>query len=156
MMILCGRKWGLICSLTRLIHFGPLPDEIRRKSEAIAQIDAEMISASRPGSTIGDVFKTAQAAYATVGYPNEWQNHHQGGLAGYAPREVIATPLSNQPILAGQVFAWNPSITGGKSEDTIWVGEQSNEILTELTEWPAISIQIGNQMVKRPAILEIV
>jgi antitoxin VapB len=154
MLILCGRKWGLICSLTRLIHFGPLPDEIRRKGEYVAYIDAAIISATRPGCTMGDVFRTAQAAYASVGFSNEWQNHHQGGLAGYAPREVTARPTSTEPILAGQVYAWNPSIVGVKSEDTIFVGEQTNEVLTEMTDWPMIEVQIGGQKIKRPAILE--
>ncbi|MEJ2413624.1 MAG: aminopeptidase P family protein, partial [Anaerolineales bacterium] len=34
MMVLCGRKWGLICSMTRILHFGKLPDEIRSKGHA--------------------------------------------------------------------------------------------------------------------------
>ncbi|MCJ7433829.1 MAG: M24 family metallopeptidase [Anaerolineales bacterium] len=153
MLVLCGRKWGLICSLTRLVHFGPLPDETRRKGQAVAEIDAAIIAATRPGNTMGDVFRTAQAAYASVGFPNEWQNHHQGGSAGYAPREVTAKPTSTEPILAGQVCAWNPSIAGVKSEDTIFVGEQTNEVLTEMADWPTIEVQIGGKKIKRPAIL---
>jgi Xaa-Pro aminopeptidase len=154
MLVLCGRKWGLICSLTRLVYFGQLPVDLRRKAEAIAQIDAEMIATTHPGNTLGDVFRQAQAAYAWTGFPDEWQLHHQGGLAGYAPREVTATPRSTQPILLGQAFAWNPSITGVKSEDTILVGEHKNEILTEMAGWPSIDVKIGNQTIKRPAILE--
>jgi antitoxin VapB len=154
MLVVCGRKWGLICSLTRLIHFGQLSDDLRHKAEAVARIDAAMISATRPGSTVGDVFRQAQEAYASAGFPDEWQLHHQGGSAGYEPREIIATPTSTQPILIGQAFAWNPSITGVKSEDTILVGEQTNEILTDMTDWPAIEVQIGDQRIKRPAILE--
>ena len=154
MLILCGRKWGLICSITRLVYFGQLPTDLRRKAEAIAQIDAEMIAATHPGNTLGDVFRQAQAAYAWTGFPDEWQLHHQGGLAGYAPREVTATPRSTQPILMGQAFAWNPSIKGVKSEDTILVGEHKNEILTEMSGWPIIDVKIGNQTIKRPAILE--
>ena len=154
MLILCGRKWGLICSLSRLIHFGPLPDEIRHKAEAVAKIDAAMIAATRPGSTTGDVFQQAQSAYASAGYPDEWKRHHQGGLAGYAPREITAIPSSTQPILTGQAYAWNPSIAGSKSEDTILVGEQTNEILTQMKDWPTTEIQIGDQTIKRPAILE--
>lgn len=154
MLVLCGRKGGLICSITRLVHFGPLSDEIRQKEKAVAQIDAEMIAATRPGSTMGDVFRKAQAIYASTGFPNEWQLHHQGGSAGYAPREFVATPQSTQPILVGQAFAWNPSITGVKSEDTILVGEHSNEIITEMVGWPTIDVQVGDQIIKRPAILE--
>ena len=154
MLILCGRKWGLICSVTRLVHFGPLPDEVRHKAEAVARIDAEMIAATCPGNTLGGVFSRAQAAYAEAGFPDEWKLHHQGGSAGYAPREVTATPASTEPVLLGQAFAWNPSITGAKSEDTILVGEGSNEIITEMPDWPSIDILVGEQVIKRPAILE--
>jgi antitoxin VapB len=154
MLILCGRKWGLICSVTRLVHFGALPAELRLKAEAVARIDAEMIAATRPNNTLGDVFSRARSIYASVGYPDEWQLHHQGGSAGYAPREVTATPASTQPILVGQAFAWNPSITGAKSEDTILVGERSNEIITEMADWPTTDVQIGDQIIRRPAILE--
>lgn len=154
MLILCGRKWGLICSVTRLVHFGPLPDEVRQKAEAVARIDAEMIVATRPGHTLGDIFSRAQFAYAAAGFPDEWQLHHQGGSAGYAPREITATPGSPEIILVGQAFAWNPSIAGAKSEDTILVGESSNEIITEMAGWPSIEVQVGEQIIERPAILE--
>jgi Xaa-Pro aminopeptidase len=154
MLVLCGRKGGLICSITRLVHFGKLPDEVRQKAQAVARIDAEMIAATRPGSTLGDVFSRAQSAYAAAGFPDEWRLHHQGGSAGYAPREVTATPASTDPIFLGQAFAWNPSITGTKSEDTILVGEESNEVITEVADWPSIDVQVGEQIIKRPAILE--
>ncbi|OGO26733.1 MAG: hypothetical protein A2W33_00095 [Chloroflexi bacterium RBG_16_52_11] len=154
MLVLCGRKWGLVCSLTRLIHFGALPAEVRHKAEAVAQVDAAMIAATRPGRTLGEVFGQARAVYTAAGFPDEWQRHHQGGVAGYEPREFTATPSSTQPILNGQVFAWNPSITGVKSEDTILVGEQANEVLTNMADWPAIEVPIGSQLIKRPAILE--
>lgn len=153
MLVLCGRKWGLICSVTRFVHFGALPAEIHHKAKAVARIDAEMIAATRPGKTLGDVFRGAQAAYAASGFPDEWKLHHQGGSTGYAPREVTATPATTEPILLGQAFAWNPSITGTKSEDSILVGEGSNEIITEISEWPSIDVQVDQQVIKRPAIL---
>ena len=34
MLVLCGRQRGLVCSITRLVHFGRLPDDLRRKAEA--------------------------------------------------------------------------------------------------------------------------
>jgi antitoxin VapB len=154
MLVLCGRKEGLICSLTRLLHFGPLPAEVCKKAEAVARIDAAMIAATRPGRSLGEVFQEAQKVYALVGFPDEWRDHHQGGSAGYAPREITATPASTQPVMIGQTFAWNPSIKGVKSEDTILVGEQSNEILTEMNDWPAVEVKIGDQILRRPAIFE--
>lgn len=154
MVILCGRMGGLICSITRLVYFGKLPDEIRKKSQAVARIDAEMIAATRPGATHGDVFRKAQEVYAATEFPDEWQLHHQGGSAGYAPREFTATPASIEQIFAGQAFAWNPSITGSKSEDTILVGGHFNEIITEMDGWPSIEVRVGDLVIKRPAILE--
>ena len=155
MLVLCGRRWGLICSLTRLVHFGRLSDELRRKVEAVARIDATCITATRPGYTIGQVFQRATKAYAATGFPDEWRLHHQGGPAGYEPREYIATPDSTAVVLVGQVYVWNPSITGTKSEDTILVGEERNEILTAIQGWPTLPVMVEDQELARPAILEI-
>ena len=46
----------------------------------------------REGGTAGDVFAAVQAAYDRAGWPEEWRRHHQGGAAGFAGREWIATP----------------------------------------------------------------
>ena len=153
MLILCGRKWGLICSITRLVHFGPLTDELAAKAEAVAQIDAEMIAATRPGNTLADVLDVARNGYSQYGYEGEWKNHHQGGLAGYEPREITATPDTHQPVQINQVYAWNPSIAGSKSEDTILVAETGNEILTEIPGWPVKEVEIENRLIERPAVL---
>jgi antitoxin VapB len=154
MLVLCGRKYGLVCSLTRLVYFGPLPDELQRKSEAVAQIDAAFITATRPGKSLRQVFEQAQAKYAEVGFADEWQLHHQGGPASYNPREAIATPTTEFIIAAGQAYAWNPSITGTKSEDTILVNEDGFDIMSEIPGWPSFSIEVDGVHIPRPAILE--
>jgi Xaa-Pro aminopeptidase len=155
MLVLCGRRWGLVCSVTRLVHFGRLPDELRRKAEAVAQVDASFLAATQPGQTLGQVFRRAMAAYADTGFPNEWQRHHQGGPAGYEPREYIATPHSQDLVQVGQVYAWNPSITGTKSEDTILVGADAPEVLTAIDGWPVLSKVVGDAEYTRPSILEV-
>lgn len=154
MLVLCGRKWGLVCSITRLVHFGPLPDELRRKAEAVSRVDANFMASTKPGAALGKIVLEAIQTYAREGFPEEWQLHHQGGLAGYLPREIIAGPDSAVPVQANQVFAWNPSITGVKSEDTILVGEHTNEILTAIQGWPMIEVHLNGQTFLRPAVLE--
>lgn len=156
MLVLCGRRWGLVCSLTRLIHIGSLPQDIRQKAEAVAKVDATFIDATRPGQTLGEVFKSALNMYAETGFANEWKLHHQGGPAGYEPRELIATPNSTFTITEGQAYAWNPSITGTKSEDTILVGSTGNEILTSIDNWPKLSVTLDDNTYQRPAILELI
>lgn len=156
MLILCGRRRGLICSLTRFVHFGPLPQELRHKARAVAAVDAAFIQATRPGRTAAEVFRAGVEAYAAQGYADEWHEHHQGGPAGYQPREYLVTPEMADPIEAGQVYAWNPSITGTKSEDTILVGaDERNEVLTAIQGWPTMEVNVGGVSVPRPAILEI-
>jgi len=155
MLILCGRRWGLVCSLTRLVYFGHLPAELQSKSLAVAKIDATIIDETRPGRTLGEIFARIQAAYAEVGYPDEWKLHHQGGTAGYEPREYLATPGGGDVVSLGQAYAWNPTITGTKSEDTVLVGQNNNEVLTRIPGWPVLTVETGEIQVERPAILEI-
>ena len=155
MLVLCGRRWGLVCSVTRLVHFGRLPDELRRKAEAVAQIDATFLAATRPGQTLGQIFQQATAAYAEAGFPEEWQWHHQGGPAGYEPREYVATLHSQDLVQAGQVYAWNPSISGTKSEDTILIGATGPEVLTAIDGWPVLVKAVDELELARPAILEV-
>lgn len=154
MLVLCGRRQGLVCSITRLVHFGVLPTDLRRKVDAVAHIDAAMIAATRPGVTLGSIFHEGMQAYASAGYPDEWRLHHQGGLAGYEPREIIATPTSTERVSIGQVYAWNPSITGAKSEDSILVGADAVEVLTAIPNWPTINTVVNGQVMSRPAVLE--
>lgn len=155
MLILCGRWRGLVASVTRLVHFGRLPDEIRRRSQRIADVDATMIAATRPGATLGDVLEAAARAYDAAGFPGEWRNHHQGGSAGYEPREFFGTPGSTEMVLAGQAFAWNPSVSGAKSEDTILLGPDGVEVLTAIPGWPLIEPSGVSGGLPRPAILEV-
>ena len=154
MLVACGRQRGLVCSCTRLVHFGRLPDEVRRKAEAVAHVDAVFLSETRPGRALGEVFEHARSAYAESGFANEWRLHHQGGPAGYEAREWIAVPGLQDKVVEGQTYAWNPSITGAKSEDTIQVGEDQNEVVTSIAGWPMIEVEIEGQTYARPAILE--
>ena len=138
MLVVCGRRWGLVASATRLVHFGPIPAEVQRKAEACARVDASYMRATARGATLGDVFHAGAGAYAAMGFPDEWQHHHQGGLTGYAPRELLATPTSSEPIVGAQAFAWNPSIRGAKSEDTLLLTPNTKELITQVDDWPMI------------------
>ncbi len=136
LIALCGRKNGLVASLSRALHYGPIPPELSERQELVARVDAELIRATRPGAELRELFAQAQQAYASVGYPKEWQAHHQGGAAGYEPREYLALPTSLARVVAGQAYAWNPSISGTKSEDTILVNGAEPEVLTATDSWP--------------------
>ena len=150
----CGMRGGLVVSCTRLVHFGPPGDDLRRRWAACAAVDAAMISATRPGATAGQVFDVAERSYAAAGFAGEWRFHHQGGLAGYASREWRAEPGGRQIVGPAQLFAWNPSVAGTKSEDTILTGEGAPRILTETGAWPLAAFEPEpGVVVRRPEIL---
>ena len=153
MVVVCGERQGLICSATRLVHFGRLPDELAAKHQAVCRVDGRMIGATRPGATLGAVFAEAQAVYAEAGWPDEWKLHHQGGPTGYLSRDAKATPGNEVEVLEHQAFAWNPSIVGTKSEDTVLVTSAGTEVLTATGEWPSLDINVGSATYSRPDIL---
>lgn len=142
LLVLSGRWRGLVCSVSRMVHFGKLPADLERNIRAAAQVNAAFIAHSRPGKTLGELLEIGQAAYAEAGFPDEWQHHHQGGVIGYEPREYLATPGGTDVLAAGQALAWNPTVQGAKMEDTILLGESENEILTPTPAWPVEMVEI--------------
>jgi len=139
MLNLCSRKWGLAISITRFIHFGALPDELAARFNSAAKVNAALLNATRPGATSAELFKVAQDAYAAEGYPGEECFHHQGGPTGYGEREWVATPNGVEAVVNSQAFAWNPSIRGGKVEDTVILVDGVIENLTPTPELPQLT-----------------
>jgi antitoxin VapB len=148
LLVLSGRKWGLVCSISRLVHFGPLPADVRNRILSTARVNAALVAHTRPGRSLDEVFQHGQREYAATGFPDEWRFHHQGGAVGYEPREFLGLPGSADLVQVGQAYAWNPTIAGAKMEDTLLVGEKSNEILTTIPNWPVISVKIESQNVE--------
>ena len=156
MIVLCMRRGGLVVAGTRLAHFGTISDELNEKVRRVAYIDAAAMVASRPGRTLSDVFDDMTLAYLQMHEEGQWQNHHQGGLIGYNSRERIAKPGEMTAIQVGSACAWNPSIVGYKSEDTILIGANGFEIVTPVSpDFPTVSVEVGGQTVVRPSILEL-
>jgi Xaa-Pro aminopeptidase len=153
MVVICGRKWGLIVSLTRLVHLGRIPKELRKKHQAVVRVDTAFIANTRPGIVVGDVFRKGVQAYLDNGFPGEWRLHHQGGPTGYAGRDYKATSEEKRAVQLPQAFAWNPSIRGTKSEDTIIALPDKTEIISNTPDWPMLTVEYGNLRWERPDIL---
>jgi Xaa-Pro aminopeptidase len=118
MLVLVAERWGLHIAATRFREFEEPSPELRHRIAAAREVERVMHDATSPGRTLGDVYEAARAAYASVGFPDELDLHHQGGIIGYQGRERIAVANDDTRIEPGMAFAWNPSITGAKSEDT--------------------------------------
>lgn len=154
LIALGARRHGLTASLTRLVHFGKITGELKRKQEAVAAVDAAFISHTVPGTELSAIFQAGQQEYKDQGFASEWKNHHQGGLTGYRSREIKVTEESEGIVKENQAYAWNPSITGVKSEDTVIVGESGHEIITRTGDFPEMVLEVNGHQIPRPTILE--
>jgi len=131
MLVVSAERGGLFANITRFVELEERSAELERRAEACDEILRRMREeASRPGRTLSDAFNNCTRFYDEAGYPGEWRLHHQGGTTGYGSREVIATPDTHDRIEVGNAFAWNPSITGFKSEETFVLTPDGPKVVT--------------------------
>lgn len=154
MLVSSAEYGGLITNLTRFVSFRPISAELRQKQQAVVNVDLAVNTLTRPGRMLGQIFTDLQKVYADNGHPDQWRHHHQGGSTGYAGREEFAQPMSQVVVRNHQAFAWNPSITGVKSEDTMICSESGFEFVTRPSkDWPVLAAVYEGQKVNRPDIL---
>lgn len=142
MLAMCAERDGLVVSLSRIVAAGA-PADLDARTRAAASVFGRVLGATRPGATGAQLYDTLVAAYADAGHAGEELKHHQGGAIGYRAREWIAHPRSQETVEARQAFAWNPTVTGTKVEDTALVDGDRVEILTSTADWPSIEIEGG-------------
>ena len=155
MVVICAERGGLVASLTRIVCTGPIPDDMESRTLAAARVNAQMLSCTRPGAHAADLFATATRAYAAEGFPGEENLHHQGGATGYRTRDWVAHPACKEVVQINQAFAWNPSITGTKVEDTCIIGDGTIELITSTPEWPKIPVRVEGHEYLSPGVLSI-
>ncbi|HEX6495102.1 MAG TPA: M24 family metallopeptidase [Acidobacteriaceae bacterium] len=153
MLNLCSRRWGLCISITRFVHFGPMPQQLVDAFAIAAEVNARLLAATKTGATSAALFAAAVDAYASLGHPGEEQLHHQGGATGYGEREWLATPAGEEHVVNRQAFAWNPSIAGGKVEDTVLLRDGGIELLTGTPGLPVVSTRAGDLTVQSAGVL---
>jgi Xaa-Pro aminopeptidase len=131
MLVASSERGGLYANLTRIVELEEPDPQLARRMRACEEILARMREeATRPGRTLAEAFADCRRFYADTGFPEEWRLHHQGGLTGYGSRELIVTPSSDHVIESGQAFAWNPSVTGAKAEETFVLTATGAESVT--------------------------
>ena len=155
MIVVCARRQGLIASLTRIICAGAVPDELDLRTRAAAHVNAQLFAATRPGSTGSELYAVAANSYRAKGFPDEEKLHHQGGAAGYRTREWVAHPHCKEKVQRNQAFAWNPSITGTKVEETMIAFEDHIEVITTTAGWPLIPIEVNGHAYVSPDVLSL-
>lgn len=155
LLVTCAKRGGLIASLSRLVCSGEVPDELKIKTEATAYVNASLLNATRVGVTGAQLYQVAASAYAEKGFADEIDRHHQGGAAGYRTRDWVAHPASGEVVQEDQAFAWNPSITGTKVEETSILTANGIEILTASPDFPLITTMIDGIEYHSPGVISL-
>lgn len=152
-LVLCGRRHGLFASLTRHVFFRAPTAEERGFALAVAEVEATAFRATAEGLPLAGIFGRIRDMYRKVGFGGQEELHHQGGPTGYAGRDYLATPDETRTVQPNQAFAWNPSITGTKCEDTIIALKNGPLVISLAGDWPTITHRVEGTVLQRPDIL---
>ncbi len=150
MVVICARRHGLTVALTRIVYFGSVPPESRKRLDLVNEINAGLIAATVPGEPVSKIYREAVGRYSEAGYEGEWEKHHQGGPIGYENRDYLATDSCPALVFNNQAFAWNPMIVNVKSEETIIASSSGFTIITGDPEWPYKNYWIGDNKIALP------
>ncbi|GAG79977.1 unnamed protein product, partial [marine sediment metagenome] len=69
-------------------------------------------------------------------------------------RDFDATLDTHQIVQVDRAVAWNPTITGAKSENTFIIKEKGREMITIISGWPIIKVEIDGEIIERPDMLK--
>lgn len=155
LIAVCARREGLIASLSRIVCVGSVPSELQRRTELTAEVAAKLQAATTPGTKGSELYNVAASAYRELGYADEIDKHHQGGACGYRTRDWLAHPANTETVKPNQAFAWNPSITGTKTEATGIVRDGRFESITSTSGFPQIVCTIDGNDYCSPGILSL-
>ena len=153
MLCVNARKWGLIVSLTRFVQFEPVSPDLRRRYDANVLVDCAMMANTVPGKPAVEAFRRGLELYAETGFADEYRLHHQGGSIGYSGRDYKVNHTTAEVVRENQGFAWNPSITGCKSEDTILATSSGPVMLSPPVTFPTVEREVDGRNFVRPDIL---
>jgi Xaa-Pro aminopeptidase len=152
----CAERDGLIVALSRMVSATPVNSDLAARTRATADVFAALLDATRTSATGAQLFQAAVSAYERAGFPGEERLHHQGGAIGYRAREWVAHPTSQDVVRPPQAFAWNPSVTGTKVEDTCLIDDADRiEVITTSPEWPSSLRDVRGSQVRIPDVLEL-
>jgi len=155
MLCINARYKGLVTTITRLAHFGDIPESLLKQYQKNVEIECIMITNTRIGEEIRVPLLAAIEEYKKIGLPEEWKLHHQGGSMGYYARDIRVSLKNNELIRKNQAFCWNPTISGTKSEDGFIVTPDGPVMITKPVIFPTLKLNINGHDFTRPAILSL-
>ena len=153
MLVLCGRQAGLVCSVTRLAHFGALPQDIRAKMQ-LRRGGRSSLRRSR-ALRWTHCSRRCKTPHARAGFADE-EAHHQGARRLRRARVHHRARRDREAGNGhGLRVGTRPSPASSRRIRSRAAGGQSAGNSTAIDGWPVRAIAARDQTVKRPLILEV-
>lgn len=149
-----AQKWGLHANLTRLIHFGRIPEDLAHRHRAVSYVHATILADLEPGGRFIDLFHKIKSAYAESGFPDEWRGHFQGGPAAYEACEPYLLLDPEARIQMNETYDWLPTVPGTKTEELSLLTEAGASVISLGPGWPTHTFAIEGRTIAMPDILE--
>ena len=151
MVVTCARRGGMYANLTRFVSAKALTEDTKDAYTRLLEVESTFLNYTQHGVLARELFSEMQRAYGRGGFTDAWTKHHQGGACGYETRDWLLQAGGDKMLVEGSAYAWNPSITGLKVEDTVLLQGDTLEVLTHDPDWP--SVEVGGRA--RPDVLEL-
>jgi antitoxin VapB len=145
-----ARRWGLHANVTRLVHFGSPPAATQKAIDAVVEIAARIVGRIEPGVRFADILNEQKQHYRELGYPDEWNQHFQGGITGYTLADPTCCLHPELRICDGQAFDYFVTITGAKSEELVLLTGGRAEVASLDSQWPLRSVETRRGVVRMP------
>lgn len=147
------RKYGLHSNIARMVCFGSVPGEVRKRYDAVCQIQAEIIAASRENVAFRDIFRMQEKWYHRLGFGQEWLEHGHGAPVGYMLSDASVLYDEHRCMTSGQAYEWYVTVSGAKSAELVMNTGGRQEILSMTGEWPEKAYRTeGGAVIKLPDI----
>ncbi len=135
-----ARRWGLHANVTRLVHFGEPPNQIRKAMDGVIYIGATVAGMIKPGLPFSDILQEEKRLYQEVGFPEEWHNHFQGGITGYTLADPTRCLDPSAVTVNRQAYDYFITITGAKFEELTILTDTGVEVASLGEGWPTRSV----------------
>ncbi|MGL4676993.1 MAG: M24 family metallopeptidase [Brevinema sp.] len=139
MAVICAQYKGVMIAASRIRYFREENSQEKLYNQRVAKINAEMIATSILGIHSSSLWESLLQSYKNHKVEDEYLNHHQGGAIGFESREWILRPNLDETLLENQLIAWNPTLRGTKSEETVIINGDNPKVLTISGDFPILT-----------------
>jgi len=144
-----ARRWGLHANVSRSLHLGSPPEEVKQAYNAAVTIESRILSLLKPGMKFSEILENQKEWYGRLGFTDDWKYHFQGGPTAYQ----VADPVRCQTDTAvqeNQAFDWFITVTGAKVEELTLLTHNGVELASSSPAWPGIPVKTDSATIMLP------